>query len=95
MTKKSLLLTIGASMALFAGMAYAGTSGSEFEALYTLVSDWASGFLGRSIALVFLIVGLGVGVVSGSIMAAVTAIAAAVSLLVAPSVISGILTAII
>ena len=35
----------------------AATGGSEFKSLYELVSGWARGYLGRTIAVVFLLVG--------------------------------------
>ena len=43
----------------------------------------------------FLLVGLGVGIIRGSIMGAVGCVAAAMCFLVAPSVVEGILTALI
>ena len=60
-----------------------------------MVYKWATGYLGRAIALIFLLVGLGVGIIRGSIMGAVGCVAAAMCLLVAPSVVEGILTALI
>lgn len=87
----SLLLALGLSCSA----AFAGTTGTEFQDLYDLVHDWATGYLGRAIALIFLLIGLGVGIVRGSIMGAVGCIAAAMCLLIAPSVVEGILTALI
>lgn len=52
--------------------AWAGTStgGQEhFADLYAMLKAWSTGTLGKSIALMFLLVGLGVGVIRGSIMA--------------------------
>ena len=54
--------------------AWAGTStgGQEhFADLYAMLKAWSTGTLGKSIALMFLLVGLGVGVIRGSIMGAV------------------------
>lgn len=73
----------------------AGTDGTEFQDLYTMVKGWTNGYLGRSIALVFLLIGLGVGVIRGSIISAVGCIAAAMCLLIAPSVIESIISAVI
>ena len=75
--------------------AFAGTDGTEFQDLYTMVKGWTNGYLGRSIALVFLLIGLGVGVIRGSIISAVGCIAAAMCLLIAPSVIESIISAVI
>lgn len=70
-------------------------AGTEFQDLYTMVKGWTNGYLGRSIALVFLLIGLGVGVIRGSIISAVGCIAAAMCLLIAPSVIESIISAVI
>ena len=86
-------LLVGSLM--IAGPAIAGTDGTEFQDLYTMVKGWTNGYLGRSIALVFLLIGLGVGVVRGSIISAVGCIAAAMCLLIAPSVIESIISAVI
>lgn len=82
-------------LAAVSGSALAGTTGEEFEQLYNLVNDWATGYLGRAIALIFLLVGLGIGVLRGSLIGAVGCLGAAMCLLIAPTVIEGILTAVI
>ena len=87
------VLLVGSLM--IAVPAIAGTDGTEFQDLYTMVKGWTNGYLGRSIALVFLLIGLGVGVVRGSIISAVGCIAAAMCLLIAPSVIESIISAVI
>ena len=91
--KKSLTLLL--VLGLASSAALAARTGAEFSQLYDLVYKWATGYLGRAIALIFLLVGLGVGIIRGSIMGAVGCVAAAMCLLVAPSVVEGILTAII
>ena len=53
--KKHLAVVVG--LGLFSACAFAGTTGAEFEELYQLVHDWATGYLGRAIALIFLLVG--------------------------------------
>ena len=91
--KKSLplLLVLG----LVSSAVFAANTGTEFSQLYDMVYKWATGYLGRAIALIFLLVGLGIGIIRGSIMGAVGCVAAAICLVVAPSVVEGILTAII
>lgn len=88
-------LTLLFTLRLASSVAFAGQTGTEFQDLYDLVHDWATGYLGRAIALIFLLVGLGVGIVRGSVMGAVGCLAAAMCLLIAPSVVEGILTAVI
>ena len=90
--KKSLLLV---SLLTASSMAFAGTTGEEFQTLYELVNDWSTGYLGRAIAVIFRWVGLGVGVLRGSLIGAVGCLGAAMCLLIAPTVIEGILTAVI
>lgn len=80
---------------MIAGPAIAGTDGTEFQDLYTMIKGWTNGYLGRSIALVFLLLGLSIGVLRGTIISAVACIAAAMSLLIAPSVIESIISAVI
>ena len=91
--KKSLplLLVLG----LVSSAVFAANTGTEFSQLYDMVYKWATGYLGRAIALIFLLVGLGIGIIRGSIMGAVGCVAAAICLVVAPSVVEGILTALI
>ena len=86
-----LLLVLGLS----SSAALAAQTGAEFSQLYDLFYKWATGYFGRAIALIFLLVGVGVGIIRGSIMGAVGGVAAAMCLLVAPSVVEGSLTAII
>ena len=76
--------------------AWAGTStgGQEhFADLYAMLKAWSTGTLGKSIALMFLLVGLGVGVIRGSIMGAVGCVAASMALFIGPQIIEQIFTA--
>ena len=78
--------------------AWAGTStgGQEhFADLYAMLKAWSTGTLGKSIALMFLLVGLGVGVIRGSIMGAVGCVAASMALFIGPQIIEQIFTALI
>lgn len=72
---------------VLADPALAAETGSEFSELWTLLSGWCSGFLGKSLAIAFLLVGLAMGVVRGSIVAAAACVGAAVCLLMAPGII--------
>ena len=72
---------------VLADPALAAETGSEYSELWTLLSGWCSGFLGKSLAIAFLLVGLAMGVVRGSIVAAAACVGAAVCLLMAPGII--------
>lgn len=80
-------------LVLLAGAAHAGTSGSEFNDLWTLLEGWSKGLLGRIIALTFVIVGLSAGVLRGSVMGFVVGVAAGVGLYLGPTIISNIVAA--
>ena len=74
--------------------AWAGTSTGGQEHFADLYA-WSTGTLGKSIALMFLLVGLGVGVIRGSIMGAVGCVAASMALFIGPQIIEQIFTALI
>lgn len=84
---------VGLSIAACAMSVYAGTGGEEFQDVYDLLEEWATGTLGKIIALGALIVGIGFGLVRQSVIAAVVGIAMALVLNFGPTVISGIVTA--
>ena len=67
--------------------------GAEFNAVYSLVRDWATGGLGKVISLAFLLVGLAIGVLRGSVIATVSCLSACVALVLGPSIIDALFTA--
>lgn len=80
---------IVATLLLHARIASAGDA-EAFNDLYTRLTDWAQGSLGKSISIIFLLCGLAVGVAKGQLYAAVVAIACGLTLMIAPSVIESI-----
>lgn len=78
-------------LVLYAQAASAGDV-QAFDKLYTQLTCWAQGSLGKSIAIIFLLVGLAVGLAKGSLYAAVVSIACGLTLMIAPSVIDSIFT---
>ena len=74
-------------LVLYAQAASAGDV-QAFDKLYTQLTGWAQGSLGKSIAIIFLLVGLA----KGSLYAAVVSIACGLTLMIAPSVIDSIFT---
>ena len=76
-------------LVLYAQAASAGDV-QAFDKLYTQLTGWAQGSLGKSIAIIFLLVGLAVGLAKGSLYAAVVSIACGLTLMIAPSVIDSI-----
>ena len=84
---------VSLSFLLLAPDAMAGAGGTEFNNVWTLLTGWVEGLLGRIIAIVFVIVGLVAGVVRGSIMGFVLGIASGVGLFAAPTIRTNIVTA--
>lgn len=91
--EKAAQLVTGLTTLLVVGPAAAATEAGSaaFQSLYEMLEAWANGYFGKSLALLFLLVGLAVGVIRGSIMGAVAAIACAIALLVGPDVIIAVL----
>lgn len=87
------LAVVSVLLILMAPDSFAGTAGTEFNNVWTLLTGWVEGLLGRIIAIVFVIVGLVAGVVRGSIMGFVLGIASGVGLFAAPTIITNIVTA--
>jgi conjugal transfer pilus assembly protein TraA len=80
-----LLLVLGTSMA--------GTTGTEFQTLYTLLTGWMTGFLGRVVAVIFIIIGVIAGAARQSIMGFVLGVSAGVGMFLAPAIIDNVVTA--
>ena len=89
----TLVALVSLLLVLLAPDALAGAGGTEFNNVWTLLTGWVEGLLGRIIAIVFVIVGLVAGVVRGSIMGFVLGIASGVGLFAAPTIITNIVTA--
>lgn len=93
-----------AGLVLFAACAFApllasagegtgDTTGTEFQVVYTLLTGWMTGLLGKIVAVSFILVGLVAGVMRQSIMGFVVGVAAGVGMLVAPNIIDTLFTA--
>lgn len=73
-------------------VAKAGTTGAEFQDAYELLTGWVNGFLGRALAIAFLLVGLFMGIARQNLLACGVSIAAAFGLLITPTVLDNILS---
>ncbi len=71
---------------LGAGVAVAGTGGTEFSTALTTVQDWVEGGLGKLMAVATLSVGLAIGIIQQTVMAVVVAIAMSLALFYGPSI---------
>jgi conjugal transfer pilus assembly protein TraA len=87
--------TIGVVLTLGAATAVAGTTGTEFQTMYQTLLDWATGFLGKSIAIAAFILGAGIGIARSSPIPALVGIVFALFMVYVPSIIDSIMTAVI
>ena len=85
-----LLLTL-----LAVSPAFAGTTGTEFQTMYTTLLNWATGFLGKSIAIAAFILGAGIGIARSSPIPALAGIVFALFMVYVPTIIDSIMTAVI
>lgn len=76
-------------------VAVAGTDGSEFQAIWTVITDWAMGTLGKVLALGMLLTSMFMAFVSTNLMGALGALGAALIINYAPEIINEIFTAVI
>jgi len=88
-----LLAALGVGALAVPELALAGTGGTEFSGIYTTLTDWMTGLLGRTIAASFVIVGLVAGVIRQSIYGFVVGVAAGLGMFLAPGVIDSVVTA--
>ena len=88
-------MLVGLGLMVVAGAAFAGTTGPEFQALFDLVSGWASGYLGKALAIAAFLIGAVVGVAKSTAMPALVGLAFAIVFSIGPGVITGMMTAVI
>ncbi len=86
-------LVFGACLILLAGTALAGTTGTEFQTMYTTLLNWISGYLGKSIAIAAFIIGAGVGIARSSPIPALVGVVFALFMVYVPTIIDSIMTA--
>ena len=94
--RKTLCTTVFALvLALLAGSALAGTTGTEFQTIYSTLLNWATGYLGKSIAIAAFILGAGIGVARSSPIPALVGVVFALFMVYVPTIIDSIMTAVI
>ncbi|MBS3964147.1 MAG: pili assembly chaperone [Methylomonas sp.] len=94
-TNKAVVASALAAAAVMSTDAMAGTGGTEFDDIYTLLVGWTQGTLGKIIALGMFMVGLSAGIINQSIVAVVVGIGGALALYYGPTVISGVVSALV
>ncbi len=88
----AVLLAVLALALFFPDTAFGGTTGTEFQSIYTKVKGWSTGYLGRLLALCTFIIGLGASIMRQTLFPALTGIGVALVVSLGPSLIEGIAT---
>ena len=87
--------TVALLLTLAAGSALAGTTGTEFQSMYTTLLNWVNGYLGKSIAIAAFILGAGIGIARSSPIPALVGVVFALFMVYVPTIIDSIMTAVI
>ena len=97
MTRRSpaIATAVAVVLTLAAGSALAGTTGTEFQTMYTTLLNWATGYLGKSIAIAAFILGAGIGIARSSPIPALVGVVFALFMVYVPTIIDSIMTAVI
>jgi conjugal transfer pilus assembly protein TraA len=80
-------------LSLLSSAAQAGTTGTEFQSMYTTLLNWATGYLGKAIAVAAFILGAGIGVARSSPVPALVGVVFALFMVYVPNIIDSIMTA--
>ena len=89
----TVLAPVALILALGAASAFAGTTGDEFQTMYTTLLNWATGYLGKAIAIAAFILGAGVGIARSSPIPALAGVVFALFMVYVPTIIDTIMTA--
>lgn len=89
----ALVIPVAFVLALGATSAFAGTTGPEFQTMYTTLLNWATGYLGKAIAIAAFILGAGIGVARSSPIPALVGVVFALFMVYVPTIIDSIMTA--
>ncbi len=92
-TSLATIAPVALLLALGATSAFAGTTGTEFQTMYTTMLNWATGYLGKAIAVAAFILGAGIGVARSSPIPALAGVVFALFMVYVPTIIDSIMTA--
>lgn len=84
-----------AAIALLAApdLALAGTGGTELDDVWITITDWTQGTLGRIIAGLMVVAGLGAGVIRGSLAGFISGLGAGIGLYNTPTILEAVVGA--
>ena len=89
----AIIAPVAIVLALGATSVFAANTGAEFQSMYTTLLNWATGFLGKAIALAAFILGAGIGVARSSPVPALAGVVFALFMVYVPTIIDSIMTA--
>lgn len=69
---------------------FAATTGAEFQPAYQFIFDAATGYLGRGIAIIGGVIGLGIGAATGSALPAIIGVVLAIFGALGPTIIDNV-----
>ena len=95
MSKTRSIAILAIVLSFLAGPAFGGTTGTEFQTMYTTLLGWVTGFLGKSIAIAAFILGAGIGIARSSPIPALAGVVFALFMVYVPTIIDSIMTAVI
>jgi conjugal transfer pilus assembly protein TraA len=91
--RKMKLALFGAALCLMAGGAMAGTTGNEFQSLYTWINNVVTGYFGRAVAVAAVGIGALLSIARVNPIPILAGVGFAIFLQYTPTIITGILTA--
>lgn len=86
-------LLAAAALCLVAGSALAGTTGTEFQTLYTWINGVVTGYFGRAVAVAAVGIGAILSIARVNPIPILAGVGFAIFLQYTPTIISGVLTA--
>lgn len=93
MSRRFLLFLAIVAAIMAAQTCYAGSTGTEFTSIYQTITDWATGYLGKTIAIAIFLVGMCIGIVRQSLMAIALGIGGAMAVTYTPQIIDSVVSA--
>ena len=93
MNRSQRYAVVAIALSLLAGSALAGTTGTEFQALYTWVNDVVTGYFGRAVAVAAVGLGAILSIARVNPVPILSGAGFAIFLQYTPTIITGILTA--
>jgi conjugal transfer pilus assembly protein TraA len=91
--RKTQLSIIAVALSILAGSAMAGTTGTEFQNLYTWINNVVTGYFGRAVAVAAVGIGAILSIARVNPIPILAGVGFAIFLQYTPTIITGILTA--